>query len=101
MQREIAIKTVHFSKPDLAQNKVLLDEARTVSKLRHPNIVPIFEAGEEGGDLYLVFEYVPGKISPSFCARVGRFHPVTRPPFCGPSLMPLPMLMRWVSFTVT
>ena len=50
LQREIAIKTVHFSKPDLAQNKVLLDEARTVSKLRHPNIVPIFEAGEEGGD---------------------------------------------------
>ena len=46
LQREIAIKTVHFSKPDLAQNKVLLDEARTVSKLRHPNIVPIFEAVE-------------------------------------------------------
>jgi serine/threonine protein kinase len=31
-----------------------------VSQLSHPNIVPIFEAGEEKGDLYLVFEYVPG-----------------------------------------
>lgn len=61
LQREVAIKTVHFSQPDPAQNQVLLDEARTVGKLRHANIVPIFEAGEDGGDLYLVFEYVPGK----------------------------------------
>ena len=61
LQREIAIKTVHFTKPDPAQNKVLLAEARSVSQLRHANLVPIFEAGEEGGDLYLVFEYVAGK----------------------------------------
>lgn len=61
LQREIAIKTLHFDRPDPAQNRVLLDEARMVSKLRHANIVPIFEAGEEAGDLYLVFEYVPGK----------------------------------------
>jgi serine/threonine protein kinase len=32
-----------------------------VSQLRHPSIVPIFEAAEERGDLYLVFQYVPGK----------------------------------------
>jgi serine/threonine protein kinase len=61
LQREIAIKTVHFSKPDPEQNKVLLAEARSISKLRHPNLVPIYEAGEEDGDLYLVFEYVQGK----------------------------------------
>ncbi|WP_371322986.1 HDOD domain-containing protein [Dechloromonas sp. ZY10] len=61
LQREIAIKTLHFGKPDPQQNQTLLNEARTVGKLRHPNIVPIFEAGEEAGDLYLVFEYVPGK----------------------------------------
>lgn len=61
LQREIAIKTLHFSKPDPQQNQTLLNEARTVGKLRHANIVPIFEAGEEAGDLYLVFEYVPGQ----------------------------------------
>ena len=76
LQREIAIKTVHFSRPDLAQNKVLLGEARTVSKLRHPNIVPIFEAGEEGGDLYLVFEYVPGKNLAEFLRDCGALSPV-------------------------
>lgn len=76
LQREIAIKTVHFTRPDLAQNKVLLDEARTVSKLRHSNIVPIFEAGEEGGDLYLVFEYVPGKNLAEFLQQSGALSPV-------------------------
>ena len=61
LQREVAIKTMHFNRPDPDQNKTLLGEARMVSKLRHPNIVPIFDAGEEGGDVFLVFEYVPGK----------------------------------------
>ncbi len=61
LQREVAIKTLHFSRPDRQQNQQLLSEARMVSQLRHPNIVPIFEAGEEDGDLYLVFEYVPGQ----------------------------------------
>ena len=76
LQREIAIKTVRFTQPDAAKNKVLLDEARTVSKLRNPNIVPIFEAGEEGGDIYLIFEYVPGKNLAEFFASSGPLPPV-------------------------
>ncbi len=61
LQREIAIKTVHFTKPDEKRNKMLLEEARAVGRLSHPNIVPVFEADEEDGDLYLVFEYVAGR----------------------------------------
>lgn len=76
LQREIAIKTLHFSDPDPKQNQQLLTEARTVSKLRHPNIVPIFEAGEEGGDLYLVFEYVPGENLAVFLRQSGALSPV-------------------------
>ncbi len=76
LQREVAIKTLHFSKPDPEQNRRLLDEARTVSQMRHPNIVPIFEAGEEGGDLYLVFEYVPGKNLGEYLREAGALSPV-------------------------
>lgn len=76
LQREIAIKTVHFNRPDPAQSQVLLAEARMVSKLRHPNIVPIFEAGEQGGDPYLVFEYVPGKTLAEFLRDSGALSPV-------------------------
>lgn len=76
LQREVAIKTVHFSRPDPKKNQQLLAEARTVSQLRHPNIVPIYEAGEEQGDLYLVFEYVPGQNLGDYLRANGRLTPV-------------------------
>jgi len=38
----------------------LLQEARIVSALSHPNIVPLYDAGEDDGVFYLVFEYVEG-----------------------------------------
>jgi serine/threonine protein kinase len=61
LQREVAIKSLHLTGRDEARKQALMDEARTVSKLRHPNIVPIFDAGEQDGDPYLVFEYVEGR----------------------------------------
>ena len=76
LQREVAIKTLHFARPDVAHNLVLLAEARTVGKMHHPNIVPIFEAGEQDGDLYLVFEYVPGKNLAEFLQQSGALPPV-------------------------
>ena len=76
LQREVAIKTLHFSRSDPQKNQQLLSEARMVSQLRHANIVPIFEAGEEGGDLYLVFEYVPGTNLSDFLRKQGRQGPL-------------------------
>lgn len=76
LEREVAIKTLHFSQPDPRQNEQLLTEARMVSQLRHPNVVPIFEAGEEGGDLYLVFEYVAGKNLGEYLKVSGALSPV-------------------------
>ena len=76
LQREIAIKTLHFARPDPIQNRALLDEARTVGKMRHPSIVPIFEAGEQDGDLYLVFEYVPGKNLAEFLRQSDALPPI-------------------------
>ena len=76
LQREVAIKTLHFSNSSPQQNQQLLSEARMVSQLRHPNIVPIFEAGEEEGDLYLVFEYVRGKNLADYLKISGALTPV-------------------------
>lgn len=76
LQREIAIKTLHFARTDTAQNQALLTEARAVGRMRHPNIVPIFEAGEQGGDLYLVFECVPGTNLAEFLQQSGALPPV-------------------------
>ena len=76
LQREVAIKTLHFSHPDPQKNQQLLAEARLVSQLRHPSIIPIFEAGEEQGDVYLVFEFVPGKNLGEYLKVSGRLTPV-------------------------
>lgn len=61
LQREVAIKTLHFLQADPVRNAELLQEARTSSRFRHPNVVPIFDAGEQDGDPFLVFERVEGR----------------------------------------
>ncbi|MDI6746735.1 MAG: HDOD domain-containing protein [Rhodocyclaceae bacterium] len=61
LQREVAIKTLHFSSADAARNALLLDEARMVGKFRHPHVVPIYDVGEQDGEPYLVFERVLGR----------------------------------------
>ena len=71
LEREVAIKTLHFSDAAPEQGDALLLEARAVSNLRHPNIVPIFEAGEQHGDAYLVFEYVEGPTLSQLVAQQG------------------------------
>lgn len=61
LERNIAIKTLH--KKFLLQGdkqERLLREAKTVSKLQHPNIIPLYEAGQDRDQLYLVFEYIDG-----------------------------------------
>ncbi len=61
LQRQVAIKALHVESAKKKElKKFLLQEARNVSKLIHPNIIPIFEAGEHEGTPYMVFEYVDG-----------------------------------------
>ena len=61
LERQVAIKTLrtHLSMQSERRTR-LMREARNVSKLQHPNIIPLYEAGEYEGLLYLVFEYVDG-----------------------------------------
>jgi serine/threonine protein kinase len=39
----------------------VVQEARAAGRLRHPNIVTIFDAGEDRGRSFIVMEYVPGE----------------------------------------
>jgi YVTN family beta-propeller protein len=38
----------------------LLRESRLAASLDHPNVIPIYEAGEEDGRLFIAMRYVPG-----------------------------------------
>ena len=63
LDRLVAIKVL--TNKDVELNSMTDDgvplEARISSKLKHPNIVPIFDAGECRAGPYLVFEFVEGK----------------------------------------
>jgi serine/threonine-protein kinase len=74
LDRPVAIKVIA---PELAAARVIrerfLQEARTVARLRHPNIVAVYAAGESDGMLYFVMEYVPGESLRALLEREGRF----------------------------
>ncbi len=59
LQREVALKLLSAD-ADASMRDEWLNEARACSTLKHPNVVPVFEADEDGGQPYLVFEYVEG-----------------------------------------
>ena len=57
-ERAVAVKLLHahFS-VDPTVAKRFLQEARTAGKIKHPNVVDVFDMGkDEGGDVYLVLE---------------------------------------------
>jgi eukaryotic-like serine/threonine-protein kinase len=59
LEREVAVKLLRTD-ADSAAVSEWLHEARAVSRMTHPHIVPLFEADEQQGRPYLVFEYVKG-----------------------------------------
>lgn len=74
LERKVAIKTIHRHHTKLGEKQErLMREARTVSRLQHPNIIPLYEANEHKGLLYLVFEYVDGKSLKERIAGKGPF----------------------------
>jgi len=61
LDRPVALKLIA---PEYAQEERFrqrfLKEPRLAAALDHPNVVPIYEAREHDGQLYLAMRYVPG-----------------------------------------
>ncbi len=77
LERPVAIKVIN---PDLGTSRSVrqrfLQEARTVARLRHHNIVTVYAAGDVAGLLYHVMEYVPGESLRDRLEREGRLPPL-------------------------
>ncbi len=58
LDREVAVKVLHAAGVDA--NARVLREARALAKLAHPNVVAVYDAGEEDGVVYVVMELVTG-----------------------------------------
>jgi len=64
IEREVAIKTLLDDLPAEILNEVrerFLREARSAGRLNHPNIVTIFDVGEDRGIAYIAMELLEGR----------------------------------------
>src|SRR5215469_23876 len=61
LHRDVALKFLTVNAIDDPMARVnILQEARTISALNHPNICTIYEVGEADGRPYLAMEYIEG-----------------------------------------
>src|SRR5258706_8688187 len=65
LHRKVAIKTILMSQLDEDTAKDFsmrfVREAKAVARLNHPNIVQVYDFGEEAGVAYIVMEFISGK----------------------------------------
>ena len=83
--RQVAIKTLRMQGGQdtwSEQLATLLEEARIVSQLSHPNIVTLYDAGEDQGLPYLVFEYVHGESLAQTCGKGRPIEPARAADIC-------------------
>ena len=76
LRRRAAIKIIA---PELAETSGFRErfnrEARIAAALQHPNIVTVYDAGEEDGLLYLAMQYIEGSDLAAVLRSQGRLRP--------------------------
>jgi serine/threonine-protein kinase len=61
LERRVAIKVMHGHLADDSQYKArFIQEARSAARLAHPNVVNVYDQGQDDETAYLVMEYLPG-----------------------------------------
>ncbi|MFP7760281.1 Stk1 family PASTA domain-containing Ser/Thr kinase [Marisediminicola sp. LYQ85] len=61
LERRVAIKVMHGHLADDSQYRArFIQEARSAARLAHPNVVNVYDQGQDADTAYLVMEYLPG-----------------------------------------
>jgi predicted Ser/Thr protein kinase len=76
LDRPVALKTIRLdfalSSSEISELKErLIQEAKAAGRLSHPNIVTIYDVGEEGGQHYIAMEYLSGYTLEDFIEKKG------------------------------
>ena len=62
LRRPVAVKVLAQNLgADESVRERFLREARLAGRLSHPNVVQVYDAGETGGQPFIVMEYIPGR----------------------------------------
>jgi serine/threonine protein kinase len=69
LQRDVAIKTISTEDADVELKQRFYREARSCGRLSHPNIVTVFDLGEQQGTSYIAMEYLEGEDLRKFIDR--------------------------------
>jgi serine/threonine protein kinase len=76
LERRVALKLIA---PEAAADEVFArrfaEESKIAASIEHPNVVPIYAAGEEGGIPFIAMRYVSGSDLGRRLAREGRLEP--------------------------
>lgn len=75
IERDVAIKTLHPNLPEEVLADVrprFLREAKSAGRLNHPNIVTVFDVGEEDGIAYMAMELLEGRSLQQILAEPAR-----------------------------
>src|SRR3954451_17355027 len=76
LNRPVALKLIA---PDLAEDEGFRErfkqESMTAASIDHPHVIPIYHAGEEGGQLYITMRYVEGTDLRAMVAQHGKVEP--------------------------
>ena len=76
LNRDVAIKVLHYDFDDEeVSTKRFRREALSATSLSHPNIVDIYDVGEDDGYQYLVMEYIHGQTLKHFIQSNGPLTP--------------------------
>ena len=60
LNREVAVKICRRASEEPLEKEVLFAEARKLALVRHQNVVPVYDVGSQGNDIYIAMELVAG-----------------------------------------
>jgi serine/threonine-protein kinase len=73
--RDVAVKLLG-AQADPAFRERFTDEARRAAGISHPNVVTVFDEGEDGADAFMVMEHVRGRTLREVVAERGALQPI-------------------------
>ena len=76
VQRDVAINKPTFRGAGVAERQLFVRAARAPAAVRHANICPIYDVGEQDGQPYVVMDLVEGESLAEWLRRQGRFDDV-------------------------